>query len=115
MHQQEIQIFGDGLNIKNYIYVKDVIYFLKDSLYKKIDQNNFFNLNSDQNASIIDIIDIAQRITGEEAKLVFSESKKSDNQFILLDHSKLMQEYPQFKFTTLEQGIRNTWDFLRQN
>ena len=107
LHQQEIQIFGDGLNIKNYIYVKDVIYFLN--------QNNFFNLNSDQNASIIDIIDIAQRITGEEAKLVFSESKKSDNQFILLDHSKLMQEYPQFKFTTLEQGIRNTWDFLRQN
>ena len=115
LHQQEIQIFGDGLNIKNYIYVKDVIYFLKDSLYKEINQNNFFNLNSDQNASIIDIIDIAQRITGEEAKLVFSESKKSDNQFILLDHSKLMQEYPQFKFTTLEQGIRNTWDFLRQN
>ena len=80
----ESQILGDGLNIKNYIYVKDVIYFLKDSLYKKINQNNFFNLNSDQNASIIDIINIAQRITGEEAKLVFSESKKSDKNKIHL-------------------------------
>ena len=85
MNNEEIQIFGDGKNVKNYIYIQDVVYFLQDVVNRNLDDNQIYNLSSDQYASILDIIQLAEKISGAKARINFIESKKSDNQFIQLE------------------------------
>lgn len=115
LNNEEIQIFGDGKNVKNYIYIQDVVYFLQDVVNRNLDDNQIYNLSSDQYASILDIIQLAEKISSAKARINFIESKKSDNQFIQLDHSKLMQAYPEFSFTSLEAGMQKTWEVLLEN
>lgn len=112
MHDTEITIYGDGRNVKNYIYINDVVYFLTDVINQDLNVDRIYNLNSDQYASILDIITLAEDITKRNAHITFQSAQQSDNQFIRLDNSKLLHAYPQYQFTSLARGIENTWEHM---
>jgi UDP-glucose 4-epimerase len=106
-----IEVFGDGEIVRNYIYIQDVVEVLAmvsmdESLISKT-----YNLSSDESFSINQIIKKINQITKNQLEVKYHPSRKSDNPIILLDNTKLKQDY-KIQFTSILDGIQNTYSYL---
>ncbi|NHN25607.1 NAD-dependent epimerase/dehydratase family protein [Flavobacterium jejuense] len=114
IHKKNINIFGNGETIRNYIYIKDVISFLLTSLETELQQSNIYNLSSNDNLSINELLNIIDSIVKEEYKVQYMEQRNSDNPFISLDNSKIKSMFPSIQFTSIFGGIKSCYDFLKK-
>jgi UDP-glucose 4-epimerase len=112
--EKEIFVFGNGEIIRNYIYVKDVAKALAFSCDSNMSESSIYNLASDDSLSINEIIAQIKKITKEEFKINYKESRGSDNPKILLDNSKLKNDFNKLQFTPISEGIMSTYLNLKK-
>lgn len=107
----KVTVFGDGSNTRNYIYVGDVV---KMMLYSKVkqDQSGIYNVSSFDTYSINELIDIIKKALNKNFEVVYLPARQSDNTFIDLDNSKILNQIPSFEFIGIHQGIALTMQSL---
>jgi UDP-glucose 4-epimerase len=110
----EITVFGDGENIRNYIYIDDVAELLTLTLSLPLDKSEVFNLSSNDTLSINELVKIVRKSVAEEFRVKYIETRGSDNSGIFLDNSKILSRIPAFKLTPLEEGIRRTYAHIKE-
>ncbi|MBK6521160.1 MAG: NAD-dependent epimerase/dehydratase family protein [Bacteroidia bacterium] len=108
-----ITIYGNGENIRNYICVSDVAKLLSLSISSGAD-SNIYNLASNDNISINQLVDIIKKIVKEDFKVNYKETRQSDNPAISLDNSKLKASFKDFKFVELSEGIKQTYNHIKE-
>ena len=111
---KEITVFGNGEIIRNYIYVKDVAKALANSYDSNLESSSIYNLSSEDSLSINEVIEKIKKITNEEFTINYREGRNSDNPKILLDNSKLKNTFKTLSFTSIEEGIKNTYKNLKK-
>ncbi len=111
---EKIKIFGDGYNLRNYIYVKDVAELLSLSLANNISTSEVYNLSSNDSLTINEIVALIKSTVLEIVDVEYEESRKSDNTAIDLDNTKLLKTFPNFNFTPINKGIAETYKFIQQ-
>ncbi|MES2568260.1 MAG: NAD-dependent epimerase/dehydratase family protein [Bacteroidota bacterium] len=111
----EIQIFGNGENTRNYVYVKDVADLLYFSLLSNINESNIYNVASNDTISINQLISILNQVIKEDFKITYTRKRQSDNSFIDLDNTKILKSNPDFKFTNIKDGITQTYNYIKSN
>ncbi len=104
-------IYGDGENIRNYIYVKDVATVLTKSI-RNLNKSGIYNLSSECNLSLNELIVTIEKVLGLKCKIEYVPSRVSDNPFILLDNSKLLKTFLDINFTDVSEGIKRTYDYI---
>ncbi|MDX2172131.1 MAG: NAD-dependent epimerase/dehydratase family protein [Bacteroidota bacterium] len=109
----KIKIFGDGNNLRNYIYVKDVAELLGLSLQKDFNSSEIYNLSSNDTLTINEIINLIKQTVNETFETEYVTKRESDNTAIDLDNSKLINTVSDFKFTPIQQGILQTYNFIK--
>ncbi len=109
---KKIQVFGDGNNVRNFIYVKDVAEILTQVATSRFDANHLLNVSSDDSLSLNDIIHLMQKDLGMEFSVEKLEQRGSDNKKTLVDNRKLRSLLPEFKFTSIRDGIKLTHDHI---
>lgn len=99
-----IVVWGNGKTIRDYIYIDDLcdVFCL---LLKKNITNEIINIGSGEGNSINDIIKILQEVVAEDVKVEYVESRKVDVYNMILDITKLKSILPEFRFTSLSEGI----------
>jgi UDP-glucose 4-epimerase len=108
----KITIFGDGETVRNYIYIKDLVEILSNFLTLNLNEINILNIASNDSLSVNQIINlIKDKITSDFA-IEYMQARGSDNKIIELDNSKLLNKLPNFKFTPIEVGIKQTNKYL---
>lgn len=113
--EHSIVVFGDGSIVRNYIYVKDVASLLSFSCFSEQDRSAVYNLSSGDTLSLNDLIGAIGRVVEEKFDVVYHDARRSDNPAIDLDNGAIARAYPDFKFTSLEEGIRNTYLNIKNN
>lgn len=111
--EKKIYIFGDGKNVRNYLYVKDLAELMATSLHTSTDISEIYNLSSDFTLNINDIVAIMKKIIPDPFEVVYKEARQSDNSTILLNNSKIIAANPQFNFTGIEEGILKTYHHIK--
>lgn len=111
--EREVTIYGNGENIRNYICVSDVAKLLSLSV-NSLDGSNIFNLASDDNISINELVNVIKSIVKEEFKINYKETRQSDNPAISLDNTKLKKAYRDFRFIALSEGIEQTYKHIKE-
>lgn len=106
---KEINVYGDGKIIRNYIYVKDVARALALACNLTNETSSIYNLSSDDSLSINEVIEYIKVISKEKFKINYTETRASDNPKILLDNTKFKNDFQNFKFTPIQEGIYNTY------
>jgi len=104
LEEQPIQIYGDGLQSRDFTYVEDIaagtIKSLKPLGYEII------NLGGGQNpVSLKKMIEILESITGKKAKITYQEANQADMKITWADiqkAKKLLDWQPKF---SIEQGL----------
>lgn len=113
----EIKVFGDGRQVRDYVYVDDIIdAFLAVGAGESL-QGEIFNAGTGQGLPLIDIVHAIIQIVGK-GKIVHvswpEQNKKIDVGNFVADVKKIKTKLDWSPKITLDQGLKKTTDFYKK-
>lgn len=100
---EPIVVWGDGSNVRDYIYIDDLCEVLCLLLEKDV-CNTTLNIGSGVGASINDIIQVLRDVVSEKVQVEYQPARKVDVSHMILDTTHLKQ-YVNVEFTSLVEGV----------
>lgn len=101
--EEPIVVWGDGSNVRDYIYIDDLCEVLSQLLEKDV-CNTTLNIGSGVGASINDILQVLRDVVSEEVQVEYQPARKVDVAHMILDTTHLKQ-YVNVEFTSLVDGV----------
>lgn len=111
LRKETIQIWGTGDVVRDFIYVEDLV----DAFYRSIindTDSNIFNIGSGEGHSLNYLLNVMRDVTGFDVLVNYTKSRTYDVPEIYLDITKARRELDWEPRTSLENGIKLTWDFV---
>ena len=112
--QPTFTIWGSGKPLREWIFVKDIARLFAMALQQSKLTNKPVNLAQKQGYSIADIAERICAIAEYKGKLVFDTNKPDGAPIKILDNTLFKQQFPDFNFTDLNDGIRETITYYKQ-
>ena len=108
----KIEMWGTGTPLRQFMYGGDLARIIKYIIDNDIVDN--FNVAPKEVYSIDEISQIGKKACGRAELVVNYDNTKPDGQFRKdVDSSKLLEVLKDFKFTTLRDGIEQTYDKIK--
>lgn len=104
-HRQGITIFGDGSQIRDFVYVKDVVAYLIQGMAQVSVRAPVFNVCTGRPSSIKGLAQTLFSIVGYEVNITYSAKKAGDIQFSLGDPQQLVRQFNQQARYDLGSGL----------
>ena len=99
-NSEQLNVFGDGSNLKDYIYVEDLaLLCYKISMKEK---EGIFNIGTGIGTSINKIIEVIKGVTNINPKIEYNETRNYDVQHFILDISKAQEVVGNYNFIDLQ-------------
>ena len=109
-----LTIWGSGKPLREFIFSKDVVKLTEWVLYN-YNENEPIILSTSEEISIMNIVDIIVELMNFKGDVIF-DSSKPDGQFRKpSDNSKIKNYLPDFKFTPLYDGLKETIEYFEKN
>ncbi len=85
-----LEIFGDGMQTRDFVSIKDVI----DSIYDAIEngKNGTYNIASDKAVTVKELAEFMISLSGKDLEIIYSDAKKGDIRFSQADISLAKRE-----------------------
>ncbi len=113
-NKTDLTIWGTGKPLREFIFSKDVAKLTEWVLYN-YNENEPIILSTSEEISIMNIVDIIVELMNFKRDIIF-DSSKPDGQFRKpSDNSKIKNYLPDFKFTSLYDGIKETIEYFEKN
>ena len=109
---EEIIIWGDGLVRRDYVYIKDAVIPLVQSLESK-SEYKVFNLGSGIGYSVNELLKMIKEVTKHETKVTYTRARKLDVPISILDISLVKKEFNYSPKTDIEKGLGITYNYLK--
>lgn len=112
-NESEISIWGDGSPLREFLYVDDLADAIRFIIQNKI-SDNLINVGSSMEISISKLASLIAETVQYNGSIVYDTTKPNGNNRKLLDNS-LINSYGWKAKTTLEAGLRLTYDWYLKN
>ena len=110
---EEIEIWGDGSVIRDYIYIEDVTKVLSASL--TIQSDDFiFNVGTGDGHSLNDIIETIRQVVKSDLRIKYLQGRTFDVPVNILDISKTKAIFSWNPNVGLHEGIERVYRHLRE-
>jgi len=107
-------VWGSGKPLREFIYSKDVDK-LSEWAVENYNESEPIIFSTSNEISIMDLVDLLVKEFNFKGKVIF-DSTKPDGQYRKpSDNSKLKSYLPDFKFTPIEEGIKETVYWFKEN
>lgn len=106
-------IFGDGLQTRDFIYVKNVVaanLLAADAPSAQV-AGKVFNLGTGQPTTLIELYSALQKVSKTVLKPLFSPPRTGDIQQSCASISSALHHLNGFLSVSFEEGLSKTWDF----
>lgn len=111
---REFQVYGDGSNTRDFIYVGDVAEFTSSAMREDVG-DAVINMGTGLGTSIVELINLGAKILDVKPKVVHKPSRPGEIGNFFADTRKLREVLGNKPFTPLEEGLKKTFDWLRAN
>jgi UDP-glucose 4-epimerase len=108
---QELHIFGDGRQTRDYIFVADVV---AATLAAGSGPAGVYNIGTGIETSVLALADGCKRGSGVDAKVVFDPPRLGELGRSVLDPSRAEEALGWRPATSLDDGLEATWNFVRE-
>ncbi len=105
------QIFGDGLQTRDYVFVADVV---RACLAAPRGRGRVFNVGTGRETSVLDLHSTCCRVAGVERNPVFVPAREGELARSVLDPARAVRELGVSADTSLEDGLRETWEWISE-
>jgi CDP-paratose 2-epimerase len=111
-----ITIYGDGRQVRDTLYVKDLIAAFDSFLRSKI-RHDVFNVGGgpENSISLLELLQMLRKQTGVEPKVSFSNWRPADQKVYISDIRKIRRELGWKPSVTTEDGTKRLINWIREN
>lgn len=108
-----IQVFGDGNQTRDFIYVKDVA----DACVQAIQHgdNAIVNIGSQTQLSINQLIQSISKVSEKPLSIQFKKAREGDIEHSNLDHGRAREQLAWIPQYSLEQGLQESMEEIQMN
>ncbi len=107
----EILIWGDGSNIRDYLYISDLVRFIVQSIKK--DLKGVYNVGSGQGVALREVLSLIEEIAGVSANIKFLPPRGFDVQKVVLDIKKARRALNWKPEVPLREGCERYWKWAK--
>ena len=104
------KVFGDGAQTRDYVYVGDVA---RATLAATGREGGVYNVGTGRETSVVELLDLCQRIAATRFDATFMPARPGEIQRSVLDPSRAVDELGWRAEHSLEDGLRETYEFFR--
>jgi len=108
-----MEIWGDGENVRDFIYIDDVVEACMRFIALPQD-SGIYNLGSGRGHSINQVRRIVEQFTGTELKVSHPPARGIDVRAVVLDISHIETQLSWKPRTSLEEGVYHTLEWLKK-
>ena len=109
---EQLVIQGDGSAIKDYVFIDD----FSDAvslLLTTSEATGAFNIGSGQGTTIIELLSAISKLIGPPVKIDFQRPRANDVTANVLDCAKLRQATGWAPKVNMDEGLRRTWMWMK--
>ena len=110
-HGEELHIYGDGRQKRDYVYVADVV---AATLAASDAPAGVYNIGTGIETSVLDLAAACKRASGIDAEIVFDPPRLGELARSVLDSGRAAAALGFRPTTTLDDGLTATWNFVRE-
>jgi UDP-glucose 4-epimerase len=110
-----LTVFGKGDQIRDYVFIKDIIPFFEKAITENIADNKIFNMGTGNGTSILDVIDILSKTMNIKPEIEFKDPRPGEIGNFVADTKLLSSTFGNIPSTTAEEGIKQTAEWLKNN
>jgi UDP-glucose 4-epimerase len=104
--------YGDGSMVRDYVFVEDLIAMIVPLVGRET-AHSLYNLGSGAGHSVTEVLDALRRVTEIDFAIETREVPPTFVDRVVLDTSRYEREFPGARLTTLDDGIRQTFDEMK--
>jgi UDP-glucose 4-epimerase len=104
------KIFGDGMQTRDYVFAGDVA---RASLAAAERDGGVYNVGTERETTVVELLELCQRIAGTSFEPTFMPARPGEIQRSVLDISRAVDELGWRPEHSLEDGLRETYEFFR--
>jgi UDP-glucose 4-epimerase len=112
LKNEEVIVFGDGKQMRDYVYVGDVVNANLKSLTKG--KNQIINIGTSKAFSVNDLIKVMSKVSGYEKKAKHKPKRDGELFKSFLNINKAKTVLTWIPKVNIEQGIKATIDYFRE-
>lgn len=112
LNDEVIEIWGDGGNVRDYIYINDVADALVKAATMPTLPNSIYNIGSGDGKSVNDILGIIKDITGKTPRVKYVDKRSFDIRANYLDVTRAKQDFNWEPTTHLMAGVDKIWQHM---
>jgi UDP-glucose 4-epimerase len=105
------RVFGDGLQTRDYVYVGDVV---AATLAATGQRGGVFNVGTGRETSVLELLAACRSVAGVDAPHEHAAARPGELGRSVLDPSRIERELGVRATTRLEDGLRETWEWIRR-
>lgn len=109
-----LSIWGSGKPLREFIFSKDVAK-LTEWVLHNYNENEPIILSTSEEVSIKQVVEIVVELMNFKGEVIFDSSKPDGQYRKPSDNSKIKHYLPNFKFTPLYEGLKETIEYFEKN
>jgi GDP-L-fucose synthase len=113
-NKTDFTVWGSGKPLREFIYSKDIAKIAEWALENYYDFDPLI-VSGDEEVSIKDLVGLLVDEFKFKGKVIFDETKPDGQYRKPSDNSKIKELLPDFEYTPLEQGIKETVNWFKEN
>ncbi|MEM4247152.1 MAG: GDP-mannose 4,6-dehydratase [Candidatus Woesearchaeota archaeon] len=113
--KEQFVIYGDGNQTRDFVHVEDVVDAIIAALTRNVEPGSIINIGSGNSTKIIDAARMIAKITGVTEEPKFEPLRKGDVPYSQADISKARKTLDYHPKISLEDGLRNSWEWYKNN
>lgn len=110
-----VKITGDGKQIRDFVYVKDVVKFFEQALIRDSCSKLIVNLGTGRGTMIIEVARMMFDMLGKPLRVEYIPKPKGEISNFIADTTRLREKFGFLPSTPLDIGIAETITWLKEN
>lgn len=115
MTEQPVTIFGQGDQIRDYVYIEDIIPFFEKTVSTKTADNLILNMGTGVGNTIMEVLNHLSKILDIEPKIDFKPPRPGEIGNFVADTVLLNSTFGTTPSTSIEEGLKKTITWLQNN
>ena len=107
---KQAQIYGEGTQTRDYVYVGDVARATVSSLGQ---EGGVFNIGTGREVSVVELYEFCRQVAGSSDEAVYAPARLGELQRSVLDPSRAAAELRFMPMVGLEDGLQATWEWVQ--